>query len=122
MHIIFGDEQAQEISKSYTVLELDTIQFGEDGPEVRAYCVVENIPITDMPRVESLKNLHSELMPNYRKKDWNFCTQAIEQLMGFWGGELDTFYNNLQTRITQYQQNEPGDNWTGTILKQSKNA
>ena len=90
MHIIFGEEQAQALADKYTVLELDTLRFGANGPVATAYCVIEQIAINDLPKVPSMKNLHSELMVNYRKRDWNFCTQALEHLTGFWGKESDS--------------------------------
>ena len=35
-----------------------------------------------------------------------------------WGGDVDTFYDSLLVRITEYQQNEPDESWTGIIVKQ----
>lgn len=118
MHIIFGEEQAQALADKYTVLELDTLRFGADGPVATAYCVIEQIAINDLPKVPSMQNLHSELMVNYRKKDWNFCTQALEHLTGFWGKEIDSFYDNLAQRIVGYQEQDPGDDWDGIVEKQ----
>jgi hypothetical protein len=117
MHIIFGDDQAQELAKKHPVLELDTFQNGENGPLVRAFCVIENVPIPDLPRIDSMKNLHSNLMINYYKQDWNFCIQAIEQLLGYWGTEVDTFYIDLKHRIENFIETEPGSTWTGIIVK-----
>ena len=56
-------------------------------------------------------------MENYRKKDWNYCEQAIEHLRGFWGGDTDTFYDSLLVRIKEYQQKELPDNWSGIVEK-----
>ena len=117
MHIIFGDEQAQEIGKKYTVLELDTVRFTPSGTTATAYVVVENIPIPDLPKLSVQTELHHNLMENYRKRDWNFCSQAIENLVGNFGGELDTFYAELQSRINNYKDNDPGDAWDYFIVK-----
>jgi hypothetical protein len=117
MNIIFGRDNAVALSEKYTVLELDTIKFGPDGPEVTAFCAVENIPIFDMPKVESMKTLHENLLVEYRKRNWNYCTQALEHLTGFWGHELDTFYNSISSRVTSYTESDPGDEWTGVIEK-----
>ena len=111
MYIIFGDEQAQEVGKKYTVLELDTIRFTPSGTTATAYAVVENIPIEDLPKLSFQQDLHKNLMENYRKKDWSFCDQAIENLVGAFGNELDTFYVELQNRINNYKDNDPGKNW-----------
>lgn len=117
MNIIFGRDNAEALSNKYTVLELDTIDYGPDCQTVTAFCAVETIPLLDMPRVTSMKNLHENLLIEYRKKNWNYCLQALEHLVGFWNHELDTFYDNLRTRIQHYIDNQPGDDWTGVISK-----
>lgn len=115
MNIIFGRDQAASLSERYTVLELDTIRI--DGNELTAFCVVESIPIMDMPKVESMKNLHENLLIEYRKRNWNYCQQALDYLTGFWGHDLDTFYDNLRQRVAEYSENEPNDNWDGVVVK-----
>lgn len=117
MYIIFGNEQAQEIGKKYTVLELDTVRFAPSGTTATAYAVVENIPILDLPKLSFQQDLHYNLMENYRRRDWNFCEQAIENLVGCFSGELDTFYVELQSRINNYKQTDPGESWDFAIRK-----
>jgi len=116
MNIIFGREQAASLSERYTVLELDTIQVGTNS-ELTAFCVVETIPIADMPKLESMKNLHANLLVEYRRRNWNFCEQALEHLTGYWGGELNSFYDSIKSRINEYVVNEPSDAWTGVVEK-----
>lgn len=117
MNIIFGRDNAAAMSEKYTVLELDSIRVGADGPVLTAFCAVENIPIFDMPKLESMKSLHQNLLIEYRKRNWNYCTQALEHLTGFWGKELDTFYNSIGARIASYVEQEPDDSWDGVIEK-----
>ena len=116
MNIIFG-ENIQEIEEKYTVLELDTFQFGKDGLIKTAYCVIELIPVNEMSLTESMVELHHNLIENYKKRDWNYCEQAIEQLMGKWGGELDTFYIELENRISKLKTLNLTDNWSPVIEK-----
>ena len=115
MNIIFGRDQAAAMNSRYTVLELDTLRLG--GQELTAFCVIEAMPIMDMPRVESMKTLHENLLIEYRKRDWNYCIQALEHLTGFWNHEVDTFYINLKSRIDSYIENDPGEGWDGVIEK-----
>jgi hypothetical protein len=117
MNIIFGQDEAQALSEKYTVLKLDVIRVGATGPEVPAYCVIENLPITELTKVPSMRDLHENLMVHYYKQDWKYCLDAIEQLQGFWGKEVDSFYENLQQRINKYQENDPGPNWDPVIQK-----
>ena len=115
MNIIFK-ENLVEIAKKYTVLDLDTFSL-PDGSIHTACCLVENIPITELEQTENLKTLHADLIENYAKKDWNYCEQALEHLMGKWGGEVDSFYADLQTRINYLKTQNLDDSWTPIILK-----
>jgi hypothetical protein len=109
MNIIFGREQAELMGENYTILELDTFKY--QGQLITAFCAVDQIPITDMPKVESMKELHQNLLIEYRKGDWNYCEQALEHLTGFWNHELETFYANLATRISKNKDKELEDGW-----------
>ena len=117
MNIIFDSEALASYREKYTVLELDTIRIKPENKEVTAYCVVEVIPIMELPQTESKKQLHANLIENYRKRDWNFCYQAIDHLSGCWNKEVDSFYDDLRVRINFYMQQDPGDEWDGVIEK-----
>jgi len=114
MNIIFGTQEAKKLDDKYIVLELDTITIRQSNP-ITVYCVVENLPLTKLTEAEPYKLLHTDLLENYRKRDWNYCEQAIEKLQGFWGADMDTFYDDLRQRVEAFKQEEPDDNWTGIV-------
>jgi hypothetical protein len=115
MNIIFK-ENLQNIPEKYTVLDLDTFLM-PDGSTHTACCLVENIPITELSQTEHFKELHANLIKNYGMKDWSYCEQALEHLRGKWGGELDSYYADLQTRIERLKTQNLDDNWSPLILK-----
>lgn len=117
MHIIFGNEQADALREKYTVLELDTFQMGKEGPIVTAFCAVEKLSLEDLLQTEQMKTLHNHLMINYRLRAWLRCQETLEKLKGFWGGEIDSFYEDLSQRITQYIETEPPADWSNVIIK-----
>jgi hypothetical protein len=117
MNIIFGKENIKEVEEKYVVLELDTLRINGVQKPITAYCVIENIGIANLPRVPEFKDLHQNLLINYRKKDWSYCENALEYLVGFWGGEMDTFYNEIRDRITRYKESDPGETWDGIVDK-----
>jgi len=120
MNILIDSEQIDSYREKYTVLELDTIRIMPSNKEVTAYCVVETIPIMELPLAESKINLHANLMKNYRQRDWNYCHQALDHLIGSWNKELDSFYEDIRSRVNLYMENEPGDDWDGVIEKQAQ--
>jgi hypothetical protein len=120
MNIIFGKENLPTVDDKYTILELDTIRILPINQLVTAYCLVDAIPILNMPKAESMKNLHENLMINYRKRDWNFCTQALEHLIGYWGADMDSYYTSLNERIAKYMEQDPGESFDGIIEKTAR--
>jgi len=117
MHIILGDDQKSQLEDKYTLLELDQIRFAPDDDSVQAYCVLENIPVDELPKLHELSHLHSKLMENYCKQNWNFCEQALEHLQGRWGGQLDTFYTEIAERIAKYKSQDMSNEWDPALQK-----
>jgi hypothetical protein len=103
MQIIFGKEVAEELSQRYTVLELETLPKGPEGQMIEAYCVIpaEKIPIHELEKLESWKKLHADFLHGYHTQQWKYCRDAIEHLRGKFGGEMDTFYDEIENRINQ---------------------
>jgi hypothetical protein len=117
MHIIFGEKSVKNFENKYVVLELDTLLFQPNEQEIKTYCLVENIPINNLVRVDEMKKLHSDLIVNYRMRDWNFCEQAMEHLVGFWGNEVDSFYIELQSRIKDLKKQNLNESWDWRIVR-----
>lgn len=115
MKIILGNDNVAEISERYTVLPLDKFRIAGESMPVQSYCLVENLPIGEMFQLDTWLDLHKNLLVNYERRNWLYCEQAIEHLRGKWNGELDSFYDHLLSRITQFQQQDlPGD-WSPVI-------
>jgi hypothetical protein len=117
MHIIFGSAAAQQASDKYTVLELDRLRLEPLGPIVDTYCIIETVPLEEIPLLDNYCRLHAKLMDNYRRRDWNFCEQALAHLHGRWGGVMNSFYDEISQRIAKYKQQDPGENWDGIYEK-----
>lgn len=115
MNIILGNADLQTISERYTVLPLDQIKLKHMDDAVQSYCLVENLPISDMFNLQSWIDLHNNLMVNYARRNWLYCLQAIEHLRGKWNGELDSFYAHLESRIKELEKQDLPDDWSPVI-------
>lgn len=115
MNIIFGHQLTEQLREKYTVLELDTFRI--DGQDVTSYCLVENIGLMEIANIEQFSTLHANLIKNYKIRNWKFCEDALEHLMGKWNGELDSFYMEMASRVGQYRQHEPEPDWQPIILR-----
>jgi len=117
MNIIFGTEQAEKLRERFTVLELDTFTFGTSGPDMTAYCVIEKIPLDQLPLVESWQRLHDALIKNYKQRNWTYCQTLTDQLTGAWNLEMNSFYDELKLRISRLIEENPGEEWTPIIQR-----
>jgi hypothetical protein len=116
MHIILGDQITKEITDKYIVLELDHFQITDRDQAVSAYCLIENVPIAELPQADQFRDLHANLIRNYRLGNWKFCEDALQHLQGRWNGEVDSFYHELGTRITNLRNQQPDhSSWNPAI-------
>ena len=99
MDIIFGRENAEKLREKYTVLDLETVI--KDGHEIEVFCLIsaDKIGIADLPQLEQWVNLHNDFLEGYKNKKYDFCRQCITYLRGKFGGEVDTFYDEILRRI-----------------------
>lgn len=120
MKIIFGTrEDMDQLSDSYTVLELDSLRYpGSPEPQI-AWCIIamEDLTLQDLPVLAQFRDLHNNMMKNYRLKHWKYCEDAIEHLMGKWRGDLDSFYTEIARRIAKFKEQDPGPDWDGVYDK-----
>jgi hypothetical protein len=116
MNIIFGDS-LNIIPDHYTVLELDTFRHPGKSETNTAYCLIEKLAIDEYSNLEHYKTLHADVIKYYKQRYWDYCEKAIGGLMGRWGGELDSFYEDLLKRVVGYKESEPPEDWDGTRVK-----
>ena len=99
MNLIFNLESKLLLESRYTVLELETIAMPGADP-ITAWCVVEAEKV--IPEIDMLPlniSLHEDLLSAIKKDDVTAATKLCTELTGKFGGELDTFYEEIQKRI-----------------------
>jgi|688.fasta_scaffold04987_20 hypothetical protein len=113
MQIIFGRKALEliGIDSAYTLLELDTIQPSPDHESEPSYCVLTNVPLTEIHLLEQKNKMHNDMLTFYRSQQWDECEDLIKLLRGSWNGEIDSFYDELLQRMQQYRSQPPETNW-----------
>ena len=116
MNIIFASRaDAENLATKYTVLELDTLwRPGQEQPDT-AWCLLDQVALPDLSTLAQYRDLHNNMMRNYQLRNWKYCQDALEHLIGRWQGELDSFYKNMSARVTKYQQTEPEADWSSLL-------
>jgi superoxide dismutase len=99
MQIIWDSQIAEKLRDAHTVLELETFMV-KDKP-ITTYCVVpaEKILISDFANLDQHKALHSAFIEALKNNNNQVCQDLSKHLIGKFGGELDTFYEEILKRI-----------------------
>jgi len=100
MQIVWHPEAVQKLSSVHTVLELES--FPVNGEMLRAWCIVpaEKIGLDGLASLPALKDLHAKLIEAWKATDHKLCKDIIPHLKGKFGGELDSFYDEILNRIS----------------------
>ena len=117
MNIMFEDSITNDVKSKYLLLELDTFYFTDIDKNKTAYCLIESAPIQEMFNVEKNLELHKNLVKNYKLRNWKYCEDALEHLVGKWNGELDSFYKDIADRVEKNKTQNLDDSWTGIIIR-----
>lgn len=98
MHIVLTQAVADELRQKYTVLELDSMPYTNEL--VPAFCVlpVESIAM-EMTSLNTNIELHVQLVDAIKNNDCAVAKQLSYDLLGKFGGELDSFYQIIIQRV-----------------------
>ena len=117
MNIMFEDSITDQIKTKYMLLELDTFYFSKIDKQKTSYCLIESVSIPDLLNIEKNLELHKNLIKNYKLRNWKYCEDALEHLIGKWNGEVDSFYKEITSRINEYKNQNLDREWTGIIIR-----
>jgi hypothetical protein len=99
MQLIFGRENAESLRERYTVLDLEILE--KDGVSLEVFCLIpgEKIGLGDLPSIDQWVTLHNDFLKGYKEGHYKYCRECIEHLTGKFGGEVDSFYQEILKRI-----------------------
>ena len=98
MQIVWDQQAVKRLQDTHTLLELETFDVG--GSTVKTYCVVPAEKIVfDLASIDRYKELHQGFIQALNNNADKLCEDIAEHLMGKFGGELDSFYQEILTRI-----------------------
>jgi hypothetical protein len=117
MNIIFDVENINELKNNNIVLELDTFYISSLDKSVTAYCVIEHVNIMDFDKLPQAQKLHDELIAAYKSKDFKLCNDLLEVLAGSFNGEMDSFYQELSSRLCNLQSQVLPQDWSSAIAR-----
>jgi adenylate cyclase len=119
--IIVGSRTALAVKDRFAILELDFIMVkGKKEPEV-IYAIAGRQDTAQSGRFQRLRNLTIEMMACYRSRDWDGAMAAIERGRRTDDAKvLELLYSLYETRIRDYRENPPPEDWNGAFALLTK--
>ena len=119
--IIVGSKTALAVKDKFAILELDFIMVkGKKEPEV-IYAIAGREDVAHSGRFQRLRNLTIEMLACYRSRDWEGALMAIERgRTTDEGHTLEYLYHLYETRIRNYKENPPPEDWNGAFALLTK--
>jgi adenylate cyclase len=119
--IIVGSKTALAVKDKFAILELDFIMVkGKKEPEV-IYAIAGRQDTAQSGRFQRLRNLTIEMLACYRSRDWDGAMEAIERGRRTDDAHvLELLYNLYETRILDYRNNPPPEDWNGAFALLTK--
>lgn len=114
-----SNSDVAELKSKYTILELDTLRFADSNETQTAWCIIstDSLSLQELIELDRYQELHNNMMRNYKLKNWKYCEDAIDHLLGRWKGDLDSFYNEISSRLKTLKEQDLEQNWDGTLLR-----
>ena len=91
LNIIFNQQIVDELRDRYVILELDTVMQPQLPEPVTLHALVE-IKLNDIATLGFFRELHEDMIREYKSGNWTRATELASGLVGQFGGELDEFY------------------------------
>jgi hypothetical protein len=98
MQLVFDKTVADQLSEKYTVVELETLALAEGT--ITAWCVLPAEKIfSELDVLPMNLKTHQDLLAALGANQPDIVLDLCASLMGKFGGELDSFYEELTKRI-----------------------
>jgi hypothetical protein len=99
MHIVWNQEVVDRLKEKHVLLPLETFKL--EDRDITCYCLVptEKIGIEGWSNLDRYKELHEHFVQAYYNKEYDFCRGVALLLKGQFGGELDSFYDEILSRL-----------------------
>lgn len=100
MNIVW-EKPTDEMFEKYLILELEPNMI--DNELLDTWCIVEanKVPLAEVVMLDHWKKLHNDFVQANKDGNVKLCNDLAEHLTGKFGGELDTFYEEICKRHNQ---------------------
>lgn len=115
--ILMSENTWYQSKHTVVAREIDTIYVIGKSEPVRVF---EPLAIKgeDSLKAEQLEKFHQEALKYYRMQDWDSAKEIFEQLLTMKPNDAPA--KIFLKRMTQFEQNPPGDDWDGAFILQKK--
>ncbi len=117
--IIIGDETRRK-APEFAALEIDLIRVKGKREPSRIYALLGGPMVAKELWFATLEAEQAKILSEYRARHWDNAQAAIAAARAAAGGSLDSFYEFFASRIAEFRQSPPAEDWDGVYTAEEK--
>lgn len=118
--IVLGPITAERLGDMFFTLELDCIAVKGKKEGVTIYTVFRNPDPGAATEWLLAKDMHNEMMKEYRSQNWKKAIKLVNDLKGSFDGQMDMYYELWLERIESMRNANLPEDWDGVFRATSK--
>ncbi len=119
--VIIGSKTALAARDRFAIVELDFIKVKGKIEAEMIYAIVGRHDVAISPKFQHWRDINTEMLSQYRKRDWAGALAAIERSCAVDGErQFEVLRNVFVDRIRAFQITPPPDDWDGAYALDTK--
>ena len=119
--LIIGEDTAKDMEKEFVLVELDTIAVKGKTEPVKIYTSIGTYKeLNNTMNWHMAQRQHEKFLGWYRSQAWGMARKWIDDLRNEFNGVMVGYYDMMEKRINQLEQEDLPDDWDGVYRATTK--
>lgn len=117
---VIGQETNTNVEEAYATLKLDLIAVKGKKESVAIFTLLGDAEMKNTASFKTLKEHHNQMLESYFNQNWDLALSKINICRNLMNGVMSEYYDMLISRIDEFKNTSPGENWDGVYIARTK--
>ena len=117
---VIGQETNTNVEDAYATLKLDLIAVKGKKESVAIFTLLGDTEMKNTASFKTLKEHHNQMLESYFNQNWDLALSKINICRNLMNGVMSEYYDMLISRIDEFKNTPPGENWDGVYIARTK--
>ena len=117
---VIGQETNTNVEDDYATLKLDLIAVKGKKESVAIFTLLGDTKMKNTAGFKTLQEHHNQMLESYFNQNWDLALSRINICRNLMNGVMSEYYDMLISRIDEFKNTPPGENWDGVYIARTK--